>query len=272
MPPRVGVQPISRARLFLYPRHPTPATGAVASTYSRFGSVIRFNSVVLNHPVADPSTLTAPIFHVGSAPSSTSSFTCDDVSSKITRAGWRDASRSDHFVQVYEEDDVLLKAVAEYGADGLWQGQRAIMIAAAEHLSELKNRLRALSVDVASALVTRQLTLLDAEETLAKLMRDNLPDPTLFDAIVGETVRWAGASGRGVRAFGEMVSLLWARGNTKGAIELEKLWNGLAEKTKFTLFCAYPATCFCDEASGKMLADVCRAHTRVIPPESFSGA
>jgi hypothetical protein len=235
-------------------------------------SPIHFNNVLPQLSVPNRMALMASPLPFGSMPSSGGPFACVAVSAKISRAGWRDAARSDHFVQVYDEDEVLVKAVAEYAADGLWQGQRAIVIAAADHVCELKNRLKELSVDVASALVTRQLTLLDADETLGKFMRGDSPDPTLFDAVVGETVRWAGASGRGVRAFGEMVAILWARGNTTGAIEVEKLWNALSEKTKFTLFCGYPSACFCDEQMGKTLADVCAAHSRVIPPESFVAA
>jgi hypothetical protein len=187
----------------------------------------------------------------------------------MVRSGWRDMSRSDHFAQIYERDETLVKAVAEYAADGLWQGERSIIIATTAHRRELRVRLQECGVDVASALVTRQLTLLDSAETLAKFMRGNLPDPGLFEAAIGNLVRWAGRTGRGVRAFGEMVADLWTNGNTNGAIELEKLWNGLIRETKFSLFCGYPAHCFCEQRGGKTLADVCSAHTRIIPHESF---
>lgn len=47
-----------------------------------------------------------------------------------------------------------------------------------------------------------------------------------------------------VRAFGEMVALLWAEGNHGGAIRLEELWNDLQNSHSFALFCAYPMNGF----------------------------
>ena len=38
-----------------------------------------------------------------------------------------------------------------------------------------------------------------------------------------------------------MVALLWHQGNVAAAIELETLWNDLAEDRRFSLLCAYPA-------------------------------
>jgi len=45
--------------------------------------------------------------------------------------------------------------------------------------------------------------------------------------------------GREVRAYGEMVALLWDAGDVLGAIELEKLWNELARDLNFSLWCAH---------------------------------
>ena len=52
-------------------------------------------------------------------------------------------------------------------------------------------------------------------------------------------VAQAAQNGRRVRAFGEMVALLWSEGNQAAAIRLEELWNELALSQTFCLFCAY---------------------------------
>jgi len=43
-----------------------------------------------------------------------------------------------------------------------------------------------------------------------------------------------------VRAFGEMVAVLWERDQREAAIELEELWNELLGHHPFSLMCGYP--------------------------------
>ena len=173
--------------------------------------------------------------------------------------------KTDHFVQLYENEDNILRSLAEYVADGLWQAQRVLVIATQAHRTALDERLRANGIDIASAIVTRQYVVADAEEILARVMVGCAPDSTLFNKSVGALVRSIVRSNRSMRAFGEMVALLWMRGERDGAIALEKLWNELASKTPFSLFCAYPAQCFRDQPNMGGLWDVCQAHSRVIP-------
>ena len=45
---------------------------------------------------------------------------------------------------------------------------------------------------------------------------------------------------RPISAFGEMVAILWSKGNAEAAIRLEQLWNDLAQIHFFSLRCAYP--------------------------------
>ena len=107
--------------------------------------------------------------------------------------------------------------------------------------------------------------LLDARETLELFMVDGSPDPFRFHTQVARLVTEAG---RPVRAFGEMVALLWDDGNVAGAIELEGLWNDLLQHQRFTLLCGYPTTTL----TGVSLRDVqavCDLHSAVLPPPSY---
>src|SRR5688500_17344241 len=81
-------------------------------------------------------------------------------------AGWRGAGVSDHFVQFYRTDDYLIECVAGYAADGIWNGERVLIIATPAHRIALEERLRQKSVDVASATQTGQYLALDAKEVL----------------------------------------------------------------------------------------------------------
>ena len=75
-------------------------------------------------------------------------------------------------------------------------------------------------------------------------------------------------AGSEVRAFGEMVALLWHQGNVAGAIALESLWNDLAQQQRFSLLCAYPTTGLTAAELGDV-NEVCRLHSVVHPPSSY---
>jgi len=104
---------------------------------------------------------------------------------------------------------------------------------------------------------------LDAEETLAEFMRDGQPDEKLFRGLVSDLLERAGRSGRRVRAFGEMVALMWGRGQNEATMQLERLWHDLCQKEAFSLFCAYPRSGFTQDAD-ESIREICATHSRVV--------
>ncbi|MEO7348065.1 MAG: MEDS domain-containing protein, partial [Opitutaceae bacterium] len=184
-------------------------------------------------------------------------------STKVIR-DWRGASASDHFVQFYRTDDYLIECLAGYVAEGVWNRDIAVVIATPEHRIALEERLRAKSVDIFSTMLERQYLAFDAREMLSKFMFGDRPDRTAFMKVMGDLVRKATAGGRQLRAFGEMVALLWMDGKRAAAIELEQLWNELSREHAFALFCAYPAVCMDTKGNGPSLEHVCDHHSCVI--------
>ncbi|MCA1642152.1 MAG: MEDS domain-containing protein, partial [Acidobacteria bacterium] len=183
---------------------------------------------------------------------------------------WSAMSESEHFVQFYEADVFLLDSLGGFIRAGLEAGDACIIVATGEHREGLEERLRAAGLDVAAAREGGQFVALDAAETLSRFMVDGAPDPVRFTEVIGGLIaRVAGERPR-VRAFGEMVALLWAEGNQDAAIRLEELWNDLGKTYPFSLFCAYPMHGFGGEQFAKPLANVCTTHSRVIPAESFA--
>ena len=67
-----------------------------------------------------------------------------------------------------------------------------------------------------------------------------------------------------MRAFGEMVSLLWAEELYEAALRLEQLWNDLIGLRACSLFCAYRMTDFNTDAATLRFKVVCMQHSQVL--------
>jgi len=178
-------------------------------------------------------------------------------------AFWGEIAPSEHIAQFYEHDGVLLDTLTGFIGGGLKAGESTIVIATAAHLRALEVGLQSSGVDMVSALVQHRYIALLADEALDRLMVKQWPDDTLFTDFVTELITRARANGRRVRAFGEMVALLWARGATAATVRLEYLWHQLCKTEEFSLFCAYPKAGFTKDSS-KSMREICDAHSRVI--------
>jgi hypothetical protein len=174
-----------------------------------------------------------------------------------------------HVVQFYEHNDFLIGAVADYLAEGLIAGQPCVVIASEHHREAFVARLRAKGFDLDLLTSSGRLELLDAHETLAEFMIVNSPSPQRFNAVVGGLLaRVSRSHGNAtVRAYGEMVDVLWDSANSVGALRLEELWNSLTETHDFTLFCAYAMGHFYKAGSAESLRAICERHTHVQPVE-----
>ena len=143
----------------------------------------------------------------------------------------------EHLVQFYKNENYLTAYIADYFKAGLVAGDSCIMIATPAHREAVAHLLKSRGVDIDSHELDGKFVSLDAAATLVHFMHNNMPDAQSFSEIIGNRVP---VLGRRVRAFGEMVALLWQDGNSEGAIALEKLWNDLGKIRKFSLLCAYP--------------------------------
>jgi len=176
------------------------------------------------------------------------------------------AGTHDHFVQFYENDDFLIDEVYGFVGAGLQNGGAGIVIATQPHRHGLEQRLKTSS----PSFLPDQYVALDAAETLSKFMVDGRIDERRFAEVIEKVIRRATRDGsRQVRIFGEMVSLLWAEGRHEAAIRLEELWNDLGSRQMFSLLCAYPMTHFHGEEHASGFGNICNAHSRVRPAETF---
>lgn len=197
----------------------------------------------------------------------------------VTRSTWSHHGNHQHGVQFYSQDKFLLEELSEYIGNALRLGSAAIVVATEQHRDSLLQWLTAKGLDIAQMLESGQFVALDARTVLDSFMLEGSPNEARFHQVVGGIISKAiadaiGKSGRDhsrVAIFGEMVALLWADGKTQAAIQLEQFWNGLARVESFSLFCAYPMSCFEKEQDADLFLRVCNEHSAVIPTESYMG-
>lgn len=135
------------------------------------------------------------------------------------------------------------------------------MIATAAHTQGFSDCLRAYGHDVAGARHEGRLVFLSAEETLALFMVDGHPDQELFRWVIGAIVaQLRERTGGAVRAYGEMVGLLWNAGRSSAAAKLEGFWNELSIENGFQLYCAYQIDVFGSEFQAGVIDEILCAH------------
>jgi len=171
---------------------------------------------------------------------------------------------ADHFVRFYDRDAELLDEVCDHLDAALRAGGLAVAIATRAHCAELARRLGGFGgpVGTPGSWFTGRVVFLDAAETLDAFMVDGQPDAQRFAAVITPVLAQA-APGKPVHAFGEMVAILCERGAYDAALALELLWNELADRQRFSLFCGYAKGLFASPERSLAFRHICAAHTRV---------
>lgn len=174
------------------------------------------------------------------------------------------SSPAKHLVQFYDRDNALLIAnVGRFLGEGLLRGEGAVVIATSAHTEAFARHLRNEGHDVALAQQEGRLIFLGAEQTLSLFMIDEQPNRERFQrAIAPVLARLRDKTGT-VRAYGEMVGLLWNAGHSSAAANLERLWNELLCTNGFQLFCAYQIDVFGKEFQSGVIDEILCAHTHL---------
>jgi MEDS: MEthanogen/methylotroph, DcmR Sensory domain len=176
---------------------------------------------------------------------------------------WGELAPTEHVVYMYEAKEAFLRLLEDFVAEGFSNGEAVIVIATRAHRVALNERLEDRGLDLGALRTKNQYVDLSAENCLATFMKDGWPDERRFNEAIGNLINRVTRPGRRVRAFGEMVAMLWANGNSGATVRLEHLWNEFRRSQPFPLFCAYPKSGFTDD-SDDSLREICEAHTKVI--------
>ena len=177
-----------------------------------------------------------------------------------------------HVVQFYAHEEELADRVAGYLLEALRGEGVAVVIATPAHRRAFEARLAQAGTDPAAAARDGTYLALDASDTIHALMTGGRLDRDAFDRVVGGLIRraergrgdaQATAESRPVRAYGEMVAVLWEAGLVSAAVQLEEMWDELGLRHSFSLFCGYPASSVSD-GHLEAFAEVCRLHRSVV--------
>ena len=179
-------------------------------------------------------------------------------------ADWSSVGAHGHAVQFYQTDGHLLDLLTRFIGTALVTGDVGIVIATKPHRDGLAKRFKARGLNVNVAREQGRFVSLDAAATLSRFMVDGRPDQRLFRDVAGGLLKDVAPRGerRRIAAFGEMVALLWAEGRAESALELEEMWNTLANEHEFCLCCAYPMSGFGNRHAAPFMK-ICAQHSHV---------
>lgn len=191
-----------------------------------------------------------------------------------THSSWQDvltqSQDGHHMVQVYHDEAFLTEAVGYFIGEGLLRGEAVVVAATAQHTDAFTQYLATQGFDVEKVMQRHQLCFIDAHAALKSLMKQGEPDWHTFHDIAGGQIREAHLSYPKVRAWGEMVDILWQKGEREAAMTLENFWNKLAQRQDFSLMCSYFLDPLSIEAYDGSLERICNCHSHLIPADDYA--
>jgi hypothetical protein len=182
------------------------------------------------------------------------------------------AEPRDHVVQLYQDQDFLNRAVCRFAGAALANGEGLILVPTVDHWNAFRPRLEAEGVNVKAAQDRGQLTVVDADELLPRFMHKALPDAPMFLGLAGEIIaqtRGVGGYSK-VRWWGEMVNVLWERGDVAASMNLEDLFDRVAHEQDIAIFCSFVMDNFDGAIHTHMLPRLGENHSHLIPVEDYA--
>ena len=139
-----------------------------------------------------------------------------------TNVFWGEIAPTDHLVQIYEKDEILLDSLEGFVSSGFLEGDSVIIIATESHINALNDRLQLLNFNLEKLKADHQYIPLEANEVLASFMKNGWPDETLFM----ETVKKILSLARGKQIEKqEHMEKWWLSYGLRDTMEQPCIWN-----------------------------------------------
>jgi DNA-binding NarL/FixJ family response regulator len=172
-----------------------------------------------------------------------------------------------HEVRFYSDDERFLDGFTQFIGAALNAGSAVIVIATQSHRDSLLLRFDAHGLDIAAAIEQGRYITLDAAQTAATVMVNDLPDRSKFLEVTGGLFAKAAMAAKvkpvRVAVCGECAPLLWAQGKAEAAIQLERLWDEIAITHGLDVLCAYPLDSFQGRMGSRTFERICAEHSAV---------
>ena len=182
------------------------------------------------------------------------------------------AGPRDHIVQLYQDQSFLNRAVCRFAAAAIANGEGVILVPTQAHWTAFRPRLEAEGVDTEATQRKGQLTVVDADTLLPQFMRNAMPDAPVFLGLAADVIGRARDNGRypRVRWWGEMVNVLWERGDVAASMALEDQFDRLAHEHEIAIFCSFVMDNFNGDVHARMLPRLGQNHSHLIPVEDYA--
>lgn len=171
-------------------------------------------------------------------------------------------SPQNHICEFYSSAEARIKSLCNFIVPGIIKDEAVVVVATFENLLMLKNTLILYAIDVDEVVNSGQLVLLNAHKTLEKFIRNDHIDYMLFFNLMTQMLDELQEKFVGIRAYGEMVDVLYETKSLDLTLELEQLWSGLSLQYHFNLMCGYTAENFRGHHSH--IKKICSSHTHLI--------
>jgi hypothetical protein len=172
-----------------------------------------------------------------------------------------------HELLFFPDDKTLLDSFTLFIATALRAGDAAFLLFTKSHQEMLHQRLKAEHIDVDGAIRQRTFISLDFEDSFAKFMAGDSPDPIQyhenFRSLIDAAYKAATAEHPRVACCGEGTGYLCAEGKTAAALRLEQVCSSIAKRQNVDMLCAFPSSCLRTEEDKDLLKSICREHSAV---------
>ena len=195
-----------------------------------------------------------------------------DLSNLATAASQKTSytNTGSHYVQICLDKASQVEILTRYIMDGLSNDEAVIAIAKTALRKAVMSNLYTLGFDMQTLKNRDQVRFFDAEFLLSDLLLDGVLEEQAFQVFVVSPVQAAKLKYRKVRAFGEMVDILWQNGQHNSAIQLEELWNNLCKEEDLKLLCTYFLTSLDESSYDYSLEHICKYHSHLIPMNNIT--
>jgi hypothetical protein len=144
-----------------------------------------------------------------------------------------------HIVRICRNITGQAEILTSYIKEGLLNNEGVIVIARPSLRKIVLSKLDALGFDSQLIKNQGQVRFFDAEFLLSNILIDGVIEEQAFRNLVEIPIQTTQSKFGKIRAFGEMVDILWQRDLQDMATQLEDLWEDLCAKQNLNFLCTY---------------------------------